>query len=298
MLLICWYPMRNVFRISFTGTFEIKKKDATIRVMSWNVELFNILDHKTHPEKKEEMIQLIKSYKPDIACFQEMVAADETSDAINIIQDISDKIGMKYYHYSYDKKLDFDKSHHFGIVILSKYPLIHLQTIKPENKNYNSIFQYADVLIKSDTFRIFNIHLQSLRFTPDNRHYLNNPSINESGDIAESKSILKKFRAGFIKRKWQSDNVKAEMKKSPYPIILCGDFNDVPNSYAYNNIGEGMLNAFSEKGSGIDATYSSISSTLRIDNIFVNPVLDVTQYVRVKKLLSDHYPVIADLQKK
>lgn len=296
-ILIGWYPMSNVFKLSFFHSFEMNKNNTSLRVMDWNVELFNMLDHKTAPEKKEEMIKLIKSYNPDVACFQEMVASDQEYPGINNIHDISEKIGMPYYHYSYKTKFDYDKKHHFGIVIFSKFPIIREQTIEPEEKNYNSVFQYADVLVNKDTFRFFNIHLQSLRFTPDNRHYIDNPSLNESDDIKESKSIIKKFRAGFIKRKWQSDNVRREMDKSPYPIILCGDFNDVPNSYAYNNIGKGMRNAFEEKGSGIGATFSGISSTLRIDNIFVSPVFKVEQYTCVKKLLSDHYPVITDIQK-
>ncbi len=35
--------------------------------MSWNVEHFDILEHKTHPEKKQQMLDLIKDYQPDIA---------------------------------------------------------------------------------------------------------------------------------------------------------------------------------------------------------------------------------------
>jgi endonuclease/exonuclease/phosphatase family metal-dependent hydrolase len=297
-VLICWYPMSNVFKLSLGSSFETKKNSSAIRVMDWNVELFNMLDHKTNPGKKEEIVKLIRSYNPDIACFQEMVATDGESSGINNIQDISESIGMPYYHYAYKTKFDFDQQHHFGIVIFSKFPILREQTIASEEKNYNSVFQYADLLVNNDTIRVFNIHLQSLHFNPHNRLYLNNPSMDEKRDLEESKSILRKFKAGFNKRKWQSDNVKKEINKSPYPVILCGDFNDVPNSYVYNNIGNGMVNAFEQKGSGIGTTYSSISSTLRIDNIFVSPVFQVTQFTRVKKNLSDHYPLIADIQKK
>jgi endonuclease/exonuclease/phosphatase (EEP) superfamily protein YafD len=86
------------------------------------------------------------------------------------------------------------------------------------------------------------------------------------------------------------------MNHSPYSIILCGDFNDVPNSYAYETIGAGLQNAFVQKGSGISRTFSSISPTLRIDNIFADKRFTVTQFTRVKKLLSDHFPIVADLK--
>ena len=86
------------------------------------------------------------------------------------------------------------------------------------------------------------------------------------------------------------------MNHSPYPIILCGDFNDVPVSYAYETIGAGMKNAFVKKGYGISRTFSNISPTLRIDNIFVDQMFSISQFTRVKKLLSDHFPIIADVR--
>ena len=161
--------------------------------------------------------------------------------------------------------------------------------------DYNSIIQYADIVKGYDTFRIFNIHLQSLRFSKENLKYIDEPSIEEDKTIKESKSIISKFRNGFIKRKIQADRIREEMEKSPYPLIVCGDFNDVPNSYAYHTIGKNMNDAFAEKGAGLGRTYSGISPTLRIDNIFVDNKFEVEQYERVKKKLSDHFPVLADI---
>ena len=86
------------------------------------------------------------------------------------------------------------------------------------------------------------------------------------------------------------------MDESKYPIILCGDFNDVPNSYAYNTIGKNMQNAFVEAGYGIGSTFSGILPILRIDQIFYSNQFDVKQFTRIPKKLSDHFPIIADLE--
>lgn len=86
-----------------------------------------------------------------------------------------------------------------------------------------------------------------------------------------------------------------EIDKSPYPVIVCGDFNDVPNSYAYCKIGDRLQNAFVEKGSGIGRTFSNISPTLRIDNIFTDKIFTISQFTRVRNNLSDHFPIIADV---
>jgi endonuclease/exonuclease/phosphatase family metal-dependent hydrolase len=86
------------------------------------------------------------------------------------------------------------------------------------------------------------------------------------------------------------------LNNSPYPVIVCGDFNDVPVSFAYETIGDGLQNAFVAKGSGISRTFSSISPTLRIDNIFTDKKFKVTQFTRIKNTLSDHFPIVADMR--
>jgi endonuclease/exonuclease/phosphatase family metal-dependent hydrolase len=70
----------------------------------------------------------------------------------------------------------------------------------------------------------------------------------------------------------------------------------VPNSYAYRTIGYGMKDAFTEKGTGFGRTFSGISPTLRIDNIFVDKRFNVGQFTRIAKKLSDHFPIIADVE--
>jgi len=297
-MVLAYKPITNLVPLRFTSSFEKKKDSASLRILSWNVEHFDILEHKTHPETKQQMMDLINEYQPDIACFQEMVGSDKNPQAINYVQGMMEKLDFDDYNYSYNPKLDFDGDHHFGTIIFSKLPVINKQTISYYPNDYNSIFQYIDILKGADTIRVFNIHLQSLKFSQSNLQYLDKLSVESETDIQKSKSIVSKLKTGFLKRKVQAERIREEVNKSPYPVIICGDFNDVPNSYAYHTIGKDMKNAFAEKGSGIGRTFSGISPTLRIDNIFVSPVFDVLQYTRIAKKLSDHFPVFADVEMK
>ena len=290
-----WKPMQQIIKLTGGGSFKLSKKNADIRVMSWNVEHFDISQHKTHPEVKAQMLSLISRYEPDVACFQEMVGSDFDSTAINYVPYIAERLHYKNYFYSYIKEDDFDNKHHFGIITFSKYPIIEKHTIQYEPHNYNSIFQYIDILKDGDTLRVFNIHLQSLKFSDASREYIEDPDMANKIDLRKSRTVISKLKIGFLKRKVQSERIKKTMNGSPYPVILCGDFNDVPNSYAYNTIGLNFKNAFAEKGTGIGRTFSAISSTLRIDNIFADSRFEVRQFVRVEKELSDHYPIITDL---
>jgi endonuclease/exonuclease/phosphatase family metal-dependent hydrolase len=139
--------------------------------------------------------------------------------------------------------------------------------------------------------------LQTLRFSKSNLKYIEEPTIeDENTAIKESKNIIGKFKRGFLKRQVQADRIRAEIEESPYPVIVTGDFNDVPNSYAYYTIGKEMNNAFVEKGSGLGRTFSRISPVLRIDNIFTDKKMDVLQFQRFNKKLSDHFPIVADVQ--
>lgn len=289
-------PIRQIIPLRFSSSFKKEKSTSTLRTMSWNVEHFDILEHKTHPEKKQQMLDLINEYNPDVASFQEMVGSETKEDAINYLPDILQQLSFKGYHYSYNEKLDFDSKHHFGIITLSKLPIVKKETLKFYPSDYNSIFQYTDVLYGGDTVRVFNVHLQSLKFSADNLRYIDDPEINDESDLKKSRSIIGKLKRGFLQRQIQADRIKAEIDKSPYPVIVCGDFNDLPNSYSYNTIGSGLKNTFAEKGSGIGRTFSGISPTLRIDNIFVAEKFEVLQYKCVDKKLSDHFPVIADVE--
>jgi endonuclease/exonuclease/phosphatase family metal-dependent hydrolase len=297
-ILLAYKPISSIVPFRFASSFNKQKQDSSLRIMSWNVEHFDILEHKTHPEKKQEMLELVKEYQPDIACFQEMVGSDSIVNAINYIPGMMEQMSMSHFNYSFNPKVDFDGKHHFGIITFSKYPIINKQTVSFFPYDYNSIFQYSDIVKGADTFRVFNIHLQSLKFSSTNLKFIDNPEMKSEQDIAASKNLLYKLKIGFLKRKTQSERIRAEMDKSPYPVMVCGDFNDVPNSYAYSTIGKGMKNAFAEKGSGIGRTFTGISITLRIDNIFTGDMFSIEQFTRINKKLSDHFPIFADIQLK
>ena len=295
-ILIAYKPVKQIVPFRFTTTpFAKARQHNELRIMSWNIEHFDILEHKTHPETKDHMLDLINEYHPDIACFQEMVGSDSIQSAINYIPDLALKMDFPDYYYTYNRKLDFDGNHHFGLIIFSRYPLVNRQTVSYYPNDYNSIFQYTDIVFGGDTVRIFNIHLQSLRFSQGNLRYIDKPSMKDEEDLQKSKNVISKFRTGFLKRKTQADRIREEMDKSPFPVIVCGDFNDVPNSYAYHTIGYGLKNAFVEKGAGLGRTFTGIAPTLRIDNIFVDSRFDIVQFIRVKKQMSDHFPIVTDL---
>ncbi len=297
-ILLAYKQVENIIPFRLSSSFTIQKKTEALRVMSWNVASFDVLNYsKTRNTKVfHQMFRLVNEYNPDIACFQEMAAGDTVISFENqSIKRFSDSLHFPYSSFCYLPKEDWFVSLHFGIVIFSKYPVINQKTITHEPEMYNSTFQYIDIVKNGDTIRVFNIHLESLRFTAKNFDYLHKDIEEKAKDLAESKNIIHKMKQGLIRRRRQADWIKEEINNSPYPVIVCGDLNDVPNSYAYQTIGDGLQNAFVEKGNGIGRTFTGISPTLRIDNIFVDKKFTVEQYTRIRKKLSDHFPIVADI---
>ena len=294
VLILGWPAIKNLIPLNLPQNFSEEKAPGNIRIMSWNVELFNINNYKKHPEKRQKMFDLINEYNPDIACFQEVVAGEDQK-AINYLPDIINALEFRDYLYSYQVRDDFDRHHHFGILVLSKYPIVRKQTMVNNPNDYNSVFQFVDIVKGNDTFRVFNVHLQSLKLSEENLDYLERGVLKGEKKIQESKSIIAKIREGLIRRSAQASFVKDEMNHSPYPIIFCGDFNDVPVSYAYERVVTGLQDAFIQKGFGIGNTFGSLAPTLRIDNIFLDRKFKVEQFKRIRKSLSDHYPIIADV---
>lgn len=292
--MICWSPLQHVFQWKLDDPFVMKKKPNDIRIMSWNIEHLRIREHRTQPELKQKMLKLIKEYNPDVACIQELVAGDSAKGAINDVNKIRKQLGYPYLYYSYDRKKDYDRKHHFGNAILSKHPLVNIKTFSPDPENYNSNFFFADVVYEDDTLRFFNIHLQSFKLNKSDRNYIDNPSLDDEGGIKESKSILKKLKIGYEWRRKQVVDIKTEMNKSPHPVVLCGDFNDQPNSYAYTHLLEGLEDPYLTHGSGIGNTFTGLLPILRIDHIFTDKSLVSNQFIRVKKRYCDHYPLVGD----
>lgn len=288
---ISWNAVRQIIPLRLSSDFTLEKEEESIRIMSWNVEQFNIGQYKTNPEGLSKMIDLINQYDPDIACFQEAVLGDKP-ESPNYLHRIVNSLNFKDYFFA--TRTAYTPNHRFGLIIFSKYPIINKKYVIKGKKEYNSDYEYVDLLIRSDTVRVFNVHLESFRFSLGDRGFLD--SIPVSTPTSErSKKIISKMRYNFREKGVQADWIKKSMDSARYPLMLCGDFNDVPVSYAYETIGKGMKNAFAEKGAGFSRTFVHIFPTLRIDNIFVDPLFKVRQYKRVKEELSDHYPIIADV---
>jgi endonuclease/exonuclease/phosphatase family metal-dependent hydrolase len=177
-----------------------------------------------------------------------------------------------------------------GLGIMTKLPV--LQTHSKYYDYRTNGYQWADIQLNDrQVVRVFNLHLQSNGITHMTNDVASNGNIQEKKTWKRIKSIMGQYKRAAQKRARQVEEVLEAIQQSPYPVIVCGDFNDVPASYAYRVFSENLQDAFKEKGGGWATTYTGPIPGLRIDYIFVSHRFDIRSFYTGKRNFSDHKPV-------
>ena len=265
-------------------------KSGTFKVLSYNLRLFNIYEG-VNANSEQKVLEFLKGQKPEILCLQEFYINGVPSQ-----KDASfrNSLGDKYY--SHMKTIGSGKNKHYGIVTYSRFPIISKGEIIHPGSSSLTIF--SDIIIEKDTFRVFNNHLQSYRLKKMERSFIDEmTSQDENETFDEVKSLSVSLKKGFVRRAVQAEMVKAQIKQSPYPVIVAGDFNDTPVSYSYRKIRKGLNDAFVNSGYGAGFTYKGNYPANRIDYILYDNALESRYFEIIKVRYSDHYPVAAWFRK-
>ena len=281
----------NLFfkNVQFNEAKPVNNYSDAIKLISYNVRLFDQYKWTGNQNyfTRNNIYSLIKSEQADVICFQEFFHGnDRYFPTIGPFLELQQKI--KYYHVDFVETIGENK--HFGIATFSVYPIVNKGEIHFDNSSTNSGI-FVDIVFKEDTIRIFNFHLESIRFSKADYQYVSDPVFHNNNYQSGSSVIVWKLKTAFKKRAKQARLVAEEIKKSPYPVIVCGDFNDTPVSYTYHIISENLNDAFLESGSGLGSTYAGDLPFLRIDYIFSSPVLESYKFKKIVVNYSDHYPI-------
>jgi endonuclease/exonuclease/phosphatase family metal-dependent hydrolase len=287
-ILLGWSTFQKFFQFQPKKTEQVIAGHS-IRLLSYNVRLFNYYQWHKDTATWQKIIDYIHTENPDIVCFQEFITLPHSKHDLN---NLKKKLSpLSYSHVYYTDQVPGKIS--FGMATFSKFPMIQKQRIEFEHSLNGSI--YTDFVNDKDTFRLFNCHLQSIRLRKDYNDLLDSLFFNYSEkQLDELKDISVRFRQAFIQRAGQADILDRQIRSSPYPVIVCGDFNDTPVSYAYHKVGTKLEDAFIEAGSGTGNTYRGNLPYVRIDYVFYSSPFHAHHYETKKIDWSDHYPVRVD----
>lgn len=254
----------------------LPETDKDFTVMSYNVRLFNLFKW-IDDDVPKNIRNFINEKNPDVVCLQEYSEGA--------------KIDLKVYPYQY---VMMQGGHvKTGQAILSKFPIIDKGKLELPNSNNNVIF--ADLRMGKDTVRIYSMHLQSVRITPDVDE-INNDRL-DGIDQKKRYQILKRISEAFTRQQQQAEIISQHKASCTYPVIICGDMNNSAFSYVYRNIRGKLNDAFEEAGKGFGQTYKFKYYPARIDYIFADPKFDVLEFKSYSDFVnSDHYPITTRLE--
>ncbi|WP_396638218.1 endonuclease/exonuclease/phosphatase family protein [Maribacter sp. R77961] len=249
------------------GKQKVMNAGEGLKVMTFNSLNFNGNDNKQRGENAEDIIGFVEKENPDIVCFQEF--------------DIRRRHGNDFdqFPYQYLSKGSNNTDNRVLLAIFSKKPIVNEGVLDfPDSRN-NAI--YADIVVKKDTLRVYNLHLESLKVRP--------------GMLKKERSdrLFRRLRYSFSKQQEQAVIFRQNANTNKYSKIVCGDFNNTQFSNAYRIIKGDMKDSFSEQGSGYGKTINFWHFPLRIDFIMADPELEIIGHQNYELNLSDHEPVTA-----
>lgn len=264
--------------IRYTGTLYNpgwgEKDEGTrsgLNIATYNVQGFG---REVSGFKAQDILQEMTNHYVDVLCLQEYY--DESGDMRN-----SDR---------YKKWFPYNAKGRDDMIIFSRYPILKHEKIDFGKTNNSG--QWADIDVSGKTIRIFNVHLET---TGINRTMHLTAKKQMQGQFVENNAILKAifetYTFGMARRARQAEQVAEIVNETNVPVIVCGDFNDVPYSYVYETmLGDKLVDGFRECGKGFMYTMVGKKKT-RIDYILHDKELQGVNYFKENINYSDHYPV-------
>ena len=254
---------------------EYPESEKDFVVMSYNVRLFNLFKWQDKADIPESILSFVNEKNPNILCVQEYSN--------------SGHIDLKVF----PQRTIFMEGNQIktGQAIFSKFPIIDQGNIRFPNSNNNVV--YADIKKGKDIIRVYNMHLQSIKISPDVNEISENIDVI---DKEKSQMLFMRISKAFKQQQQQAEILRENLKSCPYPVIICGDMNNSAFSYVYRIIKGSSKDAFEEAGKGFGQTYRFKYYPARIDYIFADKKMQVKKFETFPDFdNSDHFPIMAKL---
>ncbi len=277
-LFICWGPITTVSPFGHSRGVDEGEKEFTL--VSYNI--LNGTDLENEAPEECRGLQWVLSSGADIVCLQEFKTINPKY-VPGLTQELADSIKATYPY----RIADSNK----GLMLFSKYPALK---ISDDSRRF---FDAYRIVVGSHELTVFNVHLASYKLTDEETDIVTRIKGVRSArkSVAELKgSVMHKLKESFRNRAQNAVAIREDAEKISGPLIICGDFNDVPASWTYRKIkGDDMGDAYTETNFGPMVTYNKHRFLFHIDQMLYRGPLKAVDLERGKQKNSDHYPLIA-----
>lgn len=289
-LVASWGSVSTV--IPLHGSQDPSPGSKTFKVMTYNILHGDDQQNPDTPSGNRSIEFLIES-GADIVCLQEMIYMD-SGEIHNFTPSLRDSLFKAYPYHAGSTALDNK--------VLSKYPirLLNRKTYSDEADADYFRYSFYEIEIEGRKLNLVNMHFRSFMLSKNERNVMKDiASIkNMKKGVDEMKgSIRQKLRYGFIERAHNVGVLRRALDKIQGPLIVCGDLNDVPESYAYRLMrGTDLRDACVETTFGPMITYNRHAFWFHLDQILYRGPLKALSVTKGKLKSSDHYPLTAEFE--
>lgn len=228
----------------------------------------------------------------DFVCIQELYGFGKP----DLSESTKDQVDSLFRVYPYQSDDGWRE-----IEFISKYPFETLDfRLPPDGTNYSRNFACYKMNIDGHELVVASVHLPSFGLTESDRDIITELAKKNGAEKSLHKfegSIYQKMRAAFKYRAQISKGIAEVLQQFKCPVIVCGDFNDVPGSWTYRNFTKsGFQDAYANTGFGHIITYNQHLMLFHIDQILYRGDI-IPLWVKKGDInASDHYPLMAKFE--
>lgn len=292
-LLLGWGHVGDQFELFGSSDAPDDITGTPVKIMSWNVRLFDLYNWDNNERSRDAIFKVLHGQSAGILCLQEYFQSSDKR-YFSTREALQREFGYVGMHEHFTFKARFDQ--HFGISTWSVHPIIGRGVID-FGRETNNVCIWSDIAVGSDTIRVYNAHLASYHFGDADYKFIAELDTDTDADVIKDSGgrILMRLKEGAIHRADESRLIAAHMAKCPYPVVFCGDINDVSMSYAYHLLRGDKADAFNESGRGLGGTYIGELPSLRIDHILHDEAIASWGFRTLPEELSDHHAITATI---
>ena len=280
VLLLTWPSFSHVFSVGLSKP-DVAVSEDSFEVTTFNVRRLDEFEWLDGDQTREDIATWLAEQPDGIWCFQEFPKRGKAM------------LRSAGFSWLKPRRRLFTWPREAGPALASSYPVKDWTTymFEDEGAGRGRVLQ-ADVETPSGMVRVFNVHLQSLHF--DHADY---DAVEEGPSRQEGARLWGLITNASKARALQAQELVRRMEESPYPVIVAGDFNDTPMSYAMHALrGSRVEDTFVAASWGPGGTHLGAIPGLRIDGILADTTLQCVSHDTHGVELSDHRPVTAVLQ--
>lgn len=278
----CFGSVRDYFPVNLSSP----PPKGTLKVMSYNTLALGNM-RMSDDSVNYEVVRYIIDQRPDIACLQEVSFRNDEDRG---------RMTRSMRRYGYHFETIWVGENQLGV--MARMPIADKRVVC--HSKGNGFAAFSLVPRRGDTITVVCVHLESMHLSGEERSEYHElvKSPTKADKVHGKLTLVRKIATGGYERAMQADTLAQFVDRHKgSKLIVMGDFNDTPISYAHHQVCSRLTDCFRATGNGIGRSFNRDAIYVRIDNIFCSSHFKpYAMRIDTSVSWSDHYPMVGYLK--